>query len=46
MYLVGDERGYVKRIKDKNENRGKKNKWLLLLTFFSDKYLINLDNTT
>jgi len=29
MNLVGDEIGYLKKNKNKNENRGKKNKWHL-----------------
>jgi len=43
MNLVDDEIGYLKKkIKMKIEIRKIS---VLLLTFFSDKYLINLDNT-
>jgi len=44
MNLVGNGIGYLKISKDKNENGGKKISGSLLISF-SDKYLIDHDNT-
>jgi len=46
MNLIGNRIGYLKIPKKRNKNENGDKKISGLLTFFSDKYSIKLDNTT